>query len=228
MNAAADYAFIPASGAAARVAEGYWELRAPAERETERIAPDGACEAIFHLGESPEEARDGGYSRQPDALFYGPLTRVLTLRRARALHPASSVLATCLGAALARAGPSRSAEAEAALSDAVAADPRNPLARFERAALRAAAGAVEAALADLDALKRVAPREAGVWFQAGRLHARAGRAAEARAHLAAALDLAPAAADAALIKAALDRLGRGGGGGGGGWGSEAESDGGEL
>jgi AraC-like DNA-binding protein len=86
MNAAADYAFIPASGAAARVAEGYWELRAPAERETERIAPDGACEAIFHLGESPEEARDGGYSRQPDALFYGPLTRVLTLRRARALH----------------------------------------------------------------------------------------------------------------------------------------------
>jgi predicted Zn-dependent protease len=143
-------------------------------------------------------------------------------RRARALHPGSSVLATCLGAALARAGPARAAEAEAALADAVAADPRNPLARFERAALLASGGRTEAALAELEALKRVAPREAGVWFQAGRLHARAGRAGAARSHLAAALDLAPAAADAALIKAALDRLGRGGGGGG--WESDGESD----
>jgi len=86
MSTAADYAFIPASGAAARIAEGYWELRAPTAPETERIAPDGACEAIFHLGDCPEEACDGGFTRQPDALFYGPLTRALTLRRAGALH----------------------------------------------------------------------------------------------------------------------------------------------
>ncbi|MCW5724603.1 MAG: helix-turn-helix transcriptional regulator [Maricaulaceae bacterium] len=86
MSAAADYAFIPASGAAARIAEGYWELRAPAAAETERIAPDGCCEMVFHLGAAPEEARNGGFARQPDALFYGPLTRALTLRRSGALH----------------------------------------------------------------------------------------------------------------------------------------------
>jgi len=49
--------------------------------DPQRIAPDGRCELILHLG-SPYEALqpDGGWSRQGEALFVGQLTRPLTLR----------------------------------------------------------------------------------------------------------------------------------------------------
>ena len=55
-------------------------------------------------------------------------------RRALGINPRSSVLRCYLGMALARLH--RSADALEALSAAAEADPRNPLARFERAQVR--------------------------------------------------------------------------------------------
>jgi hypothetical protein len=48
--------------------------------------------------------------------------------------------------------------------EAIASDPRNPLARFEKASTLAAVGDVEGALAELQALTHVAPGEASVYF----------------------------------------------------------------
>ena len=131
-------------------------------------------------------------------------------KRAADIHPASSVLHCYAGIAAARGG--RSAAAEAALRAAVAADPRNPLARFELASLLAARGDAAAGLAELQPLTRLAPREPAVWAATARLLRKLGRPADALAALNTALDLNPPAADAAAIRGALDRLSGGRGG----------------
>jgi AraC-like DNA-binding protein len=58
--------------------DGVWSLETgPGE---DFIAPDTACELIFHLGDLPFERTPGGWRQQPRTLLYGPLTRVLELR----------------------------------------------------------------------------------------------------------------------------------------------------
>ena len=50
------------------------------DRELHRIAPDGRCEVIVHLGEPYLEQAQGRWAAQPVALFAGQLTRPLHLR----------------------------------------------------------------------------------------------------------------------------------------------------
>lgn len=71
------YTFQPVNGHG--VIEGVWQLEsAPGE---DRIAPDTRCEIIFHLAEPPLEKSEEGWVRQPMHMIYGPLTRVLELKR---------------------------------------------------------------------------------------------------------------------------------------------------
>ena len=62
------------------------------------------------------------------------------------------------------------------------------------------------ALEELTALQGIVPREPSVLFALGRVHKRLGDAGAALRALSAALDLAPTSADAAAVKAAIDRL----------------------
>lgn len=72
-----DYTFRPAVDHP--VIEGVWHLATgPGE---DRIAPDARCEIIFHLAEPPLERSGSDWQRQPRQMIYGPLTRVLDLRR---------------------------------------------------------------------------------------------------------------------------------------------------
>jgi anaphase-promoting complex subunit 3 len=91
-------------------------------------------------------------------------------RRALDCHPSSSVLRCCLGQALHAVG--RHEEALQELNAAVAADARNPLARFERASLLVSKGALQEALKELSALKDVAPREASVYVLLSKVYKR--------------------------------------------------------
>lgn len=52
------------------------------------------------------------------------------------------------------------------MQEAIAADPRNPLARYEKASTLQAVGDMEGALAELQALTHIAPGEASVYFMA--------------------------------------------------------------
>ena len=125
-------------------------------------------------------------------------------RRAHGINDRSSVLRCYLGMALHKLN--RSAEALEALSAAIAADPQNPLARFERATVLAADGRLEQALDELLALHDVAPREASVLFHMGKVLKRMGRIQDALAAFSEALDLQPPSADTNLIKSAIDRV----------------------
>eukprot|EP00887_Chlorella_sp_A99_P004840 scaffold4.g4840.t1 len=125
-------------------------------------------------------------------------------RRALTINERSSVLRCYLGMALhkLRRGP----EALEALGAAAAADPRNPLAKFERALVLLAEERYRDALGELHALKDVAPREASVLFHMGKVYKKLGLLDEAMACFSNALDLQPPSADTNVIKAAIERI----------------------
>jgi len=125
-------------------------------------------------------------------------------RRAHVINNRSSVLRCYLGMSLHKL--KRSAEALQILGDAIVADPRNPLARFERAGVLATDGRLEEALSELQALHDVVPREASVLFHMGKVFKRLGRVQDALAAFSEALDLQPPSADTNLIKSAIDRV----------------------
>jgi anaphase-promoting complex subunit 3 len=125
-------------------------------------------------------------------------------RRAHVINNRSSVLRCYLGMSLHKL--KRSAEALQVLGDAIVADPRNPLARFERAGVLAADGRLDEALSEFQALHDVAPREASVLFHMGKVFKRLGRIQDALAAFSEALDLQPPSADTNLIKSAIDRV----------------------
>ncbi len=52
----------------------------------------------------------------------------------------------------------------------------------------------------------IAPREASVWFQMGRIYKRLDQPDQALSHFCTALDLKPSAADVNLIKAAIEKI----------------------
>lgn len=56
------------------------------------------------------------------------------------------------------------------------------------------------------AMQEVAPREASIFWQMGKLHKRLRQLDAALGSLNTALDLQPSAADAALIKSAIEKL----------------------
>lgn len=125
-------------------------------------------------------------------------------RRALTINHRSSVLRCYLGMALHKL--KRNHEALEMLGQAIAADPRNPLAKFERAAVLMAEERYRDALAELHALKDIAPREASVLFHMGKIYKKLDMLDEAMACFANALDLQPPSADTNLIKSAIDKL----------------------
>ena len=55
-------------------------------------------------------------------------------------------------------------------------------------------------------MQDIAPREASVWFQMGKIYKRLERPDQALQHFCHALDLKPSSGDANLIKAAIEKL----------------------
>ena len=125
-------------------------------------------------------------------------------RRAQGINDRSSVLRCYLGMSLHKL--KRNAEALQVLSEAIAMDPRNPLARFERANVLQADGKLEDALMELRALHDVIPTEATVLFHMGKVFKKLGRVPDALAAFNEALDLQPPAADTNQIKSAIDKV----------------------
>lgn len=125
-------------------------------------------------------------------------------RRANAINSNSSVLKCYLGMALYKV--KRYEESLQMLKLAVETDPRNPLARFELASSMFLQGQNEEAVRELTALHNIAPKEASVLFQKGRILKKIGRVDEALTCFNEALDLQPPSVDTNLIKAAIDRI----------------------
>ena len=91
-------------------------------------------------------------------------------RRALAINPRSSVLHCCLGQALHKLG--RAPEALPVLDAAVKVDARNPLARYERASVLLTIDRPHEALAELNALREIEPREGSVFVLLAKVHRR--------------------------------------------------------
>ncbi len=90
------------------------------------------------------------------------------------------------------------------LQRATAADPRNAQARFQLATVLVSLEAPEAALAELAAVRDMAPREANIQFLMGKVCKKLGRLEDAMRHFIIALDLNPK--DNSAIKTAVDKL----------------------
>ena len=90
------------------------------------------------------------------------------------------------------------------LSNAIAIDRRNPLARFQKAQVLLHTDQYEPALAELKQLVEMAPKEGSVYFVLGKVYKKLGEQSKAMVHLTRALDLSPK--DAQQIKAAILNL----------------------
>lgn len=125
-------------------------------------------------------------------------------RRALNINPRSSVLHCYLGMAIHRNG--RHGEALKQLCDGIALDPKNALAKFQKANVLMAVERYHDALAELEALKAQAPREASLYFLMGKIYKRLEQPDRAMVHFSLALDLKPSSSDANAIKAAIEKL----------------------
>ena len=90
------------------------------------------------------------------------------------------------------------------LSNAISIDPKNPLARFQKAQVLLATEKNEEALVELKQLVEMAPKEGSVYFVLGKVYKKLGDQSKAMVHLTRALDLSPK--DAQQIKAAILNL----------------------
>ncbi|GBG58701.1 hypothetical protein CBR_g102 [Chara braunii] len=125
-------------------------------------------------------------------------------RRALAINHSSSVLYCYLGMAL--HALERNCEALALLSTAIAMDSKNPLAKFQKANVLMAEERYTEALAELERLKEVAPREASVYFAMGKIYKKLDKPDLAMVQFCMALDLKPSSNEANLIKLAIEKL----------------------
>eukprot|EP00775_Hariotina_reticulata_P006606 gene6606-6834_t len=132
------------------------------------------------------------------------LEALVHFEHACSINPSSSVLRCCCGIALRKMN--RLDEALQQLRVAVTRDRRNPLARLEIAGVLTSLDQCQDALAELRELQNIVPRESAVHFMMGRLHKRLGNSEAALTSLNTALDLKPAAAERAAIKAAIDKV----------------------
>lgn len=55
-------------------------------------------------------------------------------------------------------------------------------------------------------MQHIAPREASVWFQLGKIYKKLDKVDEAMLHFSTALDLKPTSADVNLIKSAIEKI----------------------
>ena len=90
------------------------------------------------------------------------------------------------------------------LSNAITIDPKNPLARFQKAQVLLSTEQYELALTELKQLVEMAPKEGSVYFVLGKVYKKLGDQSKAMVHLTRALDLSPK--DAQQIKAAILNL----------------------
>ncbi|KAG0622299.1 hypothetical protein M758_3G088000 [Ceratodon purpureus] len=125
-------------------------------------------------------------------------------RRALYVNSRSSVLHCYLGMAL--HALKKNSEALALLEQAIVADPKNPLPKFQRANVLMSEGRYHEALAELEELKELAPRESSVFFLMGRIYKRLDMLERAIHHFCIALDLKPSTTDVNLIKTAIEKL----------------------
>lgn len=125
-------------------------------------------------------------------------------RRALYVNSRSSVLHCYLGMAL--HALKKNGEALALLEQAIVADPKNPLPKFQRANVLMSEGRYHEALAELEELKELAPRESSVFFLMGRIYKRLDMLERAIHHFCIALDLKPSTTDVNLIKTAIEKL----------------------
>ena len=125
-------------------------------------------------------------------------------RHALSINSRSSVLFCYLG--MAQHALRRNGDALELLQRAIALDGRNPLAKYERAAVLLSEDRFQDALEELESLKEVAPREASVFFLMGRIYKKLNLPEEAMVNFSTALDLKPASGDVNLIKSAIEKL----------------------
>ena len=92
------------------------------------------------------------------------------------------------------------------LSQAIALDEKNPLARYEMAAVLMSEENYDQALEELQTLQEIAPKEASVFFLMGRIYKKLGLQEKAMINFSIALDLRPSNADVNSIKSAIEKL----------------------
>ncbi|MCO5564648.1 hypothetical protein L7F22_018314 [Adiantum nelumboides] len=125
-------------------------------------------------------------------------------RQALLINSRSSVLLCYLGMAL--HALKRNEDALSLLEQAVLADPKNPLPKYQKANVLVSQERFEAALKELDYLNEVAPRESSVFFLMGKIYKRLNMPEQAMHHYSIALDLKPTSADVNLIKSAIEKV----------------------
>ncbi|MCO5567905.1 hypothetical protein L7F22_021601 [Adiantum nelumboides] len=125
-------------------------------------------------------------------------------RQALLINTRSSVLLCYLGMAL--HALKRNEDALSLLEQAVLADPKNPLPKYQKANVLVSQERFEAALKELDYLNEVAPRESSVFFLMGKIYKRLNMPEQAMHHYSIALDLKPTSADVNLIKSAIEKV----------------------
>lgn len=86
------------------------------------------------------------------------------------------------------------------LEQAIIADVKNPLPKYQKANVLMSEERYDDALAELEQLKEVAPRESSVFFLMGKIYKRLDFPEKAMYHFCIALDLKPSTADVNLIK----------------------------
>lgn len=120
------------------------------------------------------------------------------------INPKSSVLYCYAG--MAKHALNDNDAALSLLSQAIALDGKNPLARYEMAAVLMSEENYDAALAELNKLQEIAPKEASVFFLMGRIYKKLGLQEKAMINFSIALDLRPSNADVNSIKGAIEKL----------------------
>ncbi|KAL2633353.1 hypothetical protein R1flu_004832 [Riccia fluitans] len=125
-------------------------------------------------------------------------------RRALQINGRSSVLHCYLGMAL--HALKKNTEALTLLEQAIVADVKNPLPKYQKANVLVSEERYEDALAELEQLKEVAPRESSVFFLMGKIYKRLDLPERAMYHFCIALDLKPSTTDVNLIKVAIEKL----------------------
>ena len=125
-------------------------------------------------------------------------------RYALNINSKSSVLYCYAG--MAKHALNENDEAIALLTHAITLDPKNPLARYEMAAVLMNEENYEDALRELEKLQEIAPKEASVFFLMGRIYKKLGRHEKAMINYSIALDLRPSNADVNSIKNAIEKL----------------------
>ncbi|KAK7340772.1 hypothetical protein VNO77_21485 [Canavalia gladiata] len=125
-------------------------------------------------------------------------------RMAFQINPRSSVIMSYLGTAL--HALKRSEEALVVMEKAILADKKNPLPMYQKANVLMSLEKFDEALEVLEELKEYAPRESSVYALMGKIYKRRNMHERAMLHYGISLDLKPSAADAAAIKAAIEKL----------------------